>query len=85
MVDEAPKQEKKLRDRVDEVLERIRPYVQADGGNIELVNVNEEDGIVFIRFQGACAGCPSSAMTLHMGIENELRAAVPEVREVIPV
>lgn len=80
--DEAPGS---LRDRVDEVLNRIRPYVQQDGGNVELVNVNEEDGVVFIRFQGSCQGCPSSAMTLQFGIENEIRTAIPEIKEVIPV
>ena len=74
-----------LRDRVEEALNRIRPYVQMDGGNIELVNVNEDDGVVFIRFQGACSGCPSSAATLQMGIENEIRSSVPEVKEIIPV
>ncbi len=74
-----------MRDRVDEALDRVRPYVQQDGGNVELVNVNEDDGIVFIRFQGSCSGCPSSAATLQMGIQNEIRTSVPEVREVIPV
>ena len=83
----AETQEKKpnLRDRVDQVLDRIRPFIQQDGGNVELVNVNEEDGIVFIRFQGACSGCPSSAATLQMGITNEIRAGVPEINEVIAV
>jgi Fe-S cluster biogenesis protein NfuA len=71
--------------RCDEVLDRIRPYVQMDGGHVELVNVNEEDGIVFIRFQGACSGCPSSAMTLQMGIENELRSSIPEIKQVLAV
>ena len=74
-----------LKARVDEALERIRPYIQMDAGNVELVNVNEEDGIVFIRFQGSCQGCPSSMMTLQMGIENELRSSVPEIKQVIPV
>jgi Fe-S cluster biogenesis protein NfuA len=71
--------------RVDEVLDRIRPYVQMDGGYVELVNVNEEEGVAFIRFQGACSGCPSSAMTLQLGIENEIRTALPEIRQVIAV
>ena len=74
-----------LRARVDEVLDRIRPFIQQDGGNVDLVNVNEEDGIVFIRFQGACSGCPSSAATLQMGITNEIRDGVPEINEVIAV
>jgi Fe-S cluster biogenesis protein NfuA len=71
--------------RVDEVLDRIRPYVQLDGGHVELVDVNEEDGVVHIRFQGSCQGCPSSAMTLQMGIENELKMAIPEIKQVVAV
>ncbi len=71
--------------RCDEVLDRIRPYVQMDGGHVELVSVNEEDGVVFIRFQGACSGCPSSAMTLQMGIEQELKTSVPEIKQVVAV
>ena len=71
--------------KVAEVIERVRPYLQRDGGDVELVNVNEEEGIVFVRLQGACSGCPSSSMTLQMGIKKELQASVPEVKEVIPV
>lgn len=71
--------------KVDEVLDRIRPYVQMDGGHVELVNVNEDDGIVYIRFQGSCHGCPSSAMTLQMGIENEVRNSLPEIKQVVAV
>jgi Fe-S cluster biogenesis protein NfuA len=71
--------------RVDEVLDRIRPYVQLDGGHVELVDVNEEDGVVHIRFQGSCQGCPSSAMTLQMGIENELKTSIPEIKQVVAV
>ena len=71
--------------RVDEVLDRIRPYVQSDGGHVELVNVDEAEGTAFIRFQGACSGCPSSAITLQMGIENEIRTSVPEIRQVVAV
>lgn len=80
-----PKIGPSLRDRVDVVLERVRPYVAQDGGYIELVNVNEEDGVVFIRFQGSCHGCPSSMATLQMGIENELKAEIPEIKQVLPV
>ena len=71
--------------KVDEVLDRIRPYVQADGGHVELVSVDEAEGVANIRFQGACSGCPSSAITLQMGIENEIRTSVPEIRQVIAV
>jgi Fe-S cluster biogenesis protein NfuA len=73
-----------LRDRVLDVINLIRPAVQADGGDIELVDVLE-DGTVQIRFHGACHGCPSSTMTLQMGIERNLRERVPEVTRVIPV
>jgi len=71
--------------RVAEVLDRIRPYVQSDGGHVELVSVDEAEGIANIRFQGACSGCPSSAITLQMGIENEIRTSVPEIRQVVAV
>ena len=73
-----------LRDRVQSVINLIRPAVQADGGDIELVDVTPE-GVVQIRFHGACNGCPSSTMTLHMGIERNLRERVPEVTQVVPV
>ena len=73
-----------LRDKVSEVLNLIRPAVQADGGDIELVDVRA-DGQVSIRFHGACLGCPSSHMTLQHGIERNLREKVPEVTKVVPV
>lgn len=73
-----------LRDKVLEVINLIRPAVQADGGDIELVDV-QADGVVSIRFHGACLGCPSSHMTLQHGIERNLRDKVPEVTKVIPV
>jgi Fe-S cluster biogenesis protein NfuA len=74
-----------LRDRVEKVLDRIRPYIMMDGGNVELVNVHEDTGVVEMRFVGACHGCPSSMMTLQMGIENELRAEIPEITQVVAV
>lgn len=70
--------------RVQEVLNMIRPAVQADGGDIELVDVLD-DGTVHIRFHGACNGCPSSTMTLHMGLERNLRERIPQVKRVLPV
>ena len=70
-----------VRDRVATVIELIRPAVQSDGGDLELVEVTP-DGIVRIRLHGACVGCPSSAITLQMGIERNLKAHVPEVRTV---
>ncbi len=67
-----------LESRVTAVLERIRPAVQADGGDVEFVDV-AEDGRVRVRFRGACIGCPSSNMTLQQGIARSLKAPVPEV------
>ena len=65
-------------ERVEQVVERIRPAVQSDGGDVELVEVTPE-GVAKIRLHGACVGCPSSHMTLHMGIERNIREKVPEV------
>ena len=73
-----------VRDRVQTVINLIRPAVQADGGDIELVDVSEA-GIVQIRFHGACIGCPSANMTLQDGIERTVRERVPEVTSVVPV
>lgn len=70
-----------LFERVHRVIELIRPAVQADGGDLELVEVTP-GGIVRIRFHGACVGCPSSEMTLQMGVERNVRAHVPDVKSV---
>lgn len=67
--------------RVARVIEAIRPTVQADGGDLEFVGVSDE-GVVDIRLHGACVGCPSSNMTLQMGVERNLREHVPEVTAV---
>ena len=74
----APAPTAPLRERVAAVIERIRPAVQADGGDIELVDVTDA-GRASIRFHGACVGCPSSAVTLYHGIERTLRDRVPDV------
>lgn len=67
-------------ENVEKVLDELRPYLMADGGNVELV---ELDGpVVRLRLQGACGSCPSSAMTLRMGIERRLREFIPEIAEV---
>jgi len=71
--------------KVKEVLDHIRPLIQADGGDIELVDISEDTGVVSIRFQGACKGCPGAAMTLKMGVERHMREKVPEVTEVVAV
>ena len=68
---------------VERVLDELRPYLMADGGNVEIVEI---DGpVVKVRLQGACGSCPSSTMTLKMGIERKLREAIPEVSEVLQV
>ena len=66
-----------MKERVEQVINRIRPAVQMDGGDIELVDV--VDGLVKLRLVGSCSGCPSSTMTLKMGIERAIRAEVPEI------
>ena len=70
-------------ERVRAILEQIRPYLQQDGGDLEYVAF--EDGVVKLRLQGACSSCPSSLMTLKMGIENALKQQIAEVKEVVPV
>ena len=74
-----------MQSRVQAVIEHIRPMLQADGGDIELVSVVEETGVVSVRLQGACRGCPGAQMTLKMGVERHLREKVPEVRELVAV
>jgi Fe-S cluster biogenesis protein NfuA len=70
-----------LREKVESALDEVRPSLQADGGNVELVDVTD-DGVVRVRLQGACAGCPMSQMTLSQGIERHLKEIVPEVKRV---
>ena len=72
-----------MQDKVEEVLEKIRPALVRDGGNVELVGV--EDGTVKVKLVGACAGCPMSTMTLKMGIEKILKEEIPDVKEVVSV
>ena len=73
-----------MKARVEEVLNQVRPALQADGGDVELVDVSE-DGVVSVRLTGACGSCPMSTMTLKMGIEKTLREQIPEVQEVVQV
>lgn len=73
-------EEKDLRERVAKSLETIRPALQLDGGDVELVDV--EDGVVKVKLEGACHGCPMAAMTLQMGIERMLKRDVPEIKGV---
>ncbi len=68
---------------VEKALAKIRPMLQADGGDVELVGV--EGGVVKLRLKGACAGCPVAEMTLKQGIERVLKEQIPEVKEVVAV
>lgn len=73
-----------MKERVEEVLNLIRPALQADGGDVELVDVSDE-GVVSVKLTGACGSCPMSTMTLKMGIEKNLMEQIPEVKEVVQV
>ena len=72
-----------MREEVLKVLEQVRPGLQADGGDVELVEVTE-DGVVKVRLKGACGGCPMAQMTLKNGIEKFLKKEIPEVKSVEP-
>jgi Fe-S cluster biogenesis protein NfuA len=69
-----------MKEKVQKVIEKLRPMLQADGGDVELVEV--DDGVVKVRLQGACAGCPMSQMTLKNGIERMVKQEIPEVKSV---
>ncbi|MCX7661716.1 MAG: NifU family protein [Candidatus Omnitrophica bacterium] len=73
-----------MKEKIEKVLENIRPALQAEGGDIELVSI-EEDGTVKVRLKGACGMCPMSSMTLSLGIERAIKKEVPEVKKVISV
>ena len=72
-----------MKEKIEKALATIRPALQADGGDIQLVSV--EDGIVKVRLIGACSGCPMSQMTMTQGVETAIKKAVPEVKKVIAV
>lgn len=82
--DNVPTASEDLTERIGKVIEAIRPAIQADGGDVEFVEA-KSDGAVYIRFHGACVGCPSSDITLNLGIERNLRQHVPEVSRVVIV
>jgi len=73
-----------MKEKVEAILSRIRPALQADGGDVELVDVTPE-GVVKVRLTGACRGCPMSELTLKMSIEKELKKGIPELKEVVAV
>jgi len=72
-----------MKEKVEAVLAQIRPALQSDGGDVELVDVNE--GVVSLKLKGACSGCPMATMTLQHGIERVLKERIPEIKEVIAV
>ena len=72
-----------MKEKIEAALNKVRPALMADGGNVELVDV--QDGVVKVRLVGASGGCPMSQMTLKMGIERHLKKEVPEVKEVVAV
>jgi len=78
------KMEETMKEKVETTLERIRPSLQADGGDVKLIEVSP-DGVVKVKLTGACGGCAMSQMTLKMGIERTLKQEVPEVKEVVGV
>lgn len=74
-----------IHERVEKVLEKIRPYIQSDGGDITLVSVDEASGIVKVSLSGACGTCPSSTATLKGGVERMVMQEIPEIKEVVAV
>ena len=73
-----------MREKVEKALEKIRPMLEADGGNVDLVDVSA-DGVVKLKLTGTCGCCPMSQMTLKMGIEKLLKEEIPEIKEVIAI
>ncbi len=71
-----------MKEKVEKALEKVRPFLQADGGDIQLLDVSE-DGIVRVRLTGACGGCPMSQATLKQGVERVIREEVPEIRQLV--
>ena len=72
-----------MREKIESALEKIRPSLMADGGDVELVDV--QDGIATVRLTGACGNCPMSTMTLQTGVERVIKQEVPEIKEVVAV
>ncbi|MBI5683108.1 MAG: NifU family protein [Deltaproteobacteria bacterium] len=74
-----------MKERIEQALEKIRPALQADGGDIALIDVDDANGIVKVQLRGACSGCPSAQITLQMGVERAIMEEVPEVKQIIAV
>ena len=69
-----------MKTKVEKAIEELRPYLQADGGDIELADVDEDKGIVRVRLKGACVGCPMAQSTLQLGVEQFLKKKIPEIK-----
>lgn len=69
-----------MKNKVMKAIEELRPYLQADGGDIELADVDEDKGVVKVRLKGACVGCPMAQSTLQMGVEQFLKKKIPEIK-----
>jgi Fe-S cluster biogenesis protein NfuA len=82
--DQTPPAPDAIRQRVERVIDLIRPAVQSDGGDVEFLGITSE-GIVQVRLHGACVGCPSSTMTLQVGIERNLKSNIPEIKGVAAI
>jgi Fe-S cluster biogenesis protein NfuA len=74
-----------LKERVEEALNSIRPALQADGGDVRVVDIDEAEGVVRVELQGACSGCPSAQITLAMGVERAIKEHVPEIKQVLSI
>lgn len=72
-----------MKEKIEQAIGKIRPFLQRDGGDIELIDV--VDGVVKVKLTGACGSCPMSTMTLKMGVEKQLKQEVPEVKEVVAI
>ena len=72
-----------MREKVEAALDKVRPALRADGGDVELVDI--KDGVVMVRLTGACGSCPMSTMTLQMGVERVIKEEIPEIKEVVAV
>ncbi len=81
-MDPMTNEQKTFKDKVKEVIEEVKPYLQQDGGDIELIDAIEDTGVVKVRLQGACAHCPASTYTLQMAVEARLKEMIPEVQKV---
>ena len=74
-----------MKDRIEKVLDKVRPSLQSDGGDVKLIDVDEKEGIVKVKLTGACGGCPMSQMTLTFGVEKAIKEEIPEIKKVIAV